>query len=82
MKQLTTAWTRTGKTMALLAFAQSSFNITLCDDPVVFPSGHAERWAGRETVALFSFGYQNIFATSLSFDSGKIAFKWVIRFYV
>lgn len=47
MKQLTTAWTRTGKTMALLAFAQSSFNITLCDDPVVFPSGHAERWVKK-----------------------------------
>ena len=30
-------------------------------------------WAGRKKVALISFGYQNIFATSLSFDSGKIS---------
>jgi len=49
------------------------------------------RWAGREKVALISFGYQNIFATSVSFDSGKkstlktsgeIAFKVFIRFSV
>jgi hypothetical protein len=29
----------------------------------------AVRWAGREKVALISFGYQNIFATCVSFDS-------------
>jgi len=39
----------------------------------LFPAPHSRRWAGREKVALFSFGYQNIFATSLSFDSGKIS---------
>jgi hypothetical protein len=38
-------------------------------------------WAGREKVALISFGYQNIFATRLSFDSGKISVMNYILFY-
>jgi len=39
--------------------------------PAVLAAGEFGRWAGREKVALISFGYQNIFATSVSFDSGK-----------
>lgn len=35
------------------------------------PPAEKQRWAGREKVALISFGYQNIFAISVSFDSGK-----------
>jgi len=41
------------------------------------PNTYLHKWwarrSGREKVALISFGYQNIFATRLSFDSGKIS---------
>jgi hypothetical protein len=36
-------------------------------------AAEAGRWAGGEKVALISFGYQNIFATRLSYDVGKIS---------
>ena len=52
------------------------FWVTFAD---VFPqrSGFVQQsaemeWAVREKVVLISLGYQNIFATRLSFDSGKI----------
>ena len=35
-------------------------------------TSQAGRWAGREKVALISFGYQNIFTTSVSLDTGKL----------